>query len=174
MPTVFAHAVAAGALGSAVRPTAKLVALAALCAVLPDLDVLAFGLGIPYDHPLGHRGLSHSLVFAACVGVVVVALFYREDPQRHWLVVLFTLATASHGLLDMLTDGGRGVGLWLPFVDERVFFPVRPIRVSPIGAGFLSPRALAVLASEALWVGLPSLAVAGVAWGVRHRARRRA
>lgn len=173
MPTVFAHAAAAAALGAAARPSPRACALAALCAVLPDLDVLAFAAGIPYAHPLGHRGLSHSLAFAVAVGAAVTAAFYRRDPRRLGAFALFTAATASHGLLDMLTDGGLGVGLWLPFEGGRLFFPVRPIEVSPIGAGFWSTRGLAVLASEAVWVGLPAAGLAIGAWAWRrHRARR--
>ena len=174
MPTVFAHAVAGAALGSAVRPTGKAAALAAVCAVLPDLDVLAFAAGIPYEHALGHRGLSHSLAAAALVGALVVGLFFQRAPNRLGLWALFTAASTSHGLLDMLTDGGLGVGLLLPFRDARLFFPVRPVEVSPIGAGFFSARGLAVLQSEAVWIGLPSVLVASGAWLARHRARRAA
>ena len=32
--------------------------------VLPDIDSLGLDLGIPYGHMLGHRGLSHSILFA--------------------------------------------------------------------------------------------------------------
>lgn len=172
MPTVFAHAAVGAALAS-VRPSPKAVALAAVCTVVPDLDVVAFSFGIPYAHPLGHRGLSHSLAFAVVVGAAVTAWFYRRDPKWPGYLALFTLATASHGLLDMLTDGGMGVGLLLPFVDERYFLPARPIAVSPIGAGFLSARGLAVLASEAVWIGLPASGLVLAAWAVRrHRTRR--
>lgn len=55
----------------------------------------------------------------------------------------------SHGLLDTLTTGGKGVALLWPFSDERFFAPLQFIRVSPIGVGrFLSERGLAVLLSE--------------------------
>jgi len=47
----------------------------------------------------------------------------------------FFLATASHGLLDALTDGGLGVAFFAPFDNHRYFLPWRPIHVSPIGAG---------------------------------------
>src|SRR5437667_359091 len=42
----------------------SLVIVGAICASVPDADVGAFGLGIPYEHPLGHRGFTHSLLFA--------------------------------------------------------------------------------------------------------------
>ena len=44
-----------------------------------------------------------------------------------------------------------------PFSNARYFFPVRPIRVSPIGIGaFVSGNLLAVLTSEIRCVWLPS------------------
>ena len=30
----------------------------------PDLDVIAFRLGIPYSAPFGHRGAAHSILVA--------------------------------------------------------------------------------------------------------------
>ena len=76
MATVFTHAFVATALGAArprgVSPLKVAVVLSAV-AVLPDVDVLAFRLGIPYEHPLGHRGLTHSLSFAAVVGMLIAA-----------------------------------------------------------------------------------------------------
>ena len=38
--------------------------LGALASIAPDVDVAAFAFGIPYDAPFGHRGASHSIVFA--------------------------------------------------------------------------------------------------------------
>jgi len=74
------------------------------------------------------------------------------------------VVTASHGLLDALTDGGLGVAFLAPFSGERFFFPWQPIEVSPIGLRrFLSGRGLEVLRSELLWVWLPSILLAGAA-----------
>ena len=163
MPSSFAHAVAAVALGPAVQPRLRpwrLWVLAALCASVPDLDVIAFRFGIPYTHLLGHRGLSHSFAFAAVLAAVVVVLFFRRTPQRLALWAFFFAATASHGVLDAFTDGGEGVALLAPFSNTRFFSPWRPIEVAPIGVGrFFSLRGLEVLASEFIWVGLPALVV---------------
>ena len=54
MPTVLSHAVAATAIGAALitPPRLPVWGLGALCAVLPDLDVIAFALGLPYGHVL--------------------------------------------------------------------------------------------------------------------------
>jgi inner membrane protein len=83
--------------------------------------------------------------------------------------VLF-LATASHGILDAMTDGGSGIALFAPFDDTRYFFPWQPIRVSPISLErFLSERGLRVLQSEMLWVWLPVTALVAIVTVVRRR-----
>ena len=115
----------------------------AALSLLPDLDVLAFRFGIPYGAPFGHRGATHSLAFAALLGLAVLAW------TRRWPVAALAAAVvASHPLLDMLTDGGLGVALWWPASPRRVFFPWTPLPVAPIGAGMLSPRGLLVVAVE--------------------------
>ena len=140
----------------------------------PDLDVLAFRFGVPYGHVLGHRGLWHSIPFAAVFAAVVCfAAFPRPrsgfSRARAWSYLF--LATASHGLLDAFTNGGLGVALFSPFY-HRYFFPYRPIEVSPLGVGaFLSERGVAVLVSELVWVWLPCAALASLclAWARRRR-----
>lgn len=145
-----------GRAGLPERP--RLALLAAFLSAAPDLDVVSFALGIPYAAPLGHRGLSHALLVAAAVGLLA-ALAVRARPLARTAFVLAAV-TASHGLLDTLTNGGLGVALFAPFDFTRHFAPWRPIEVSPIGAGaFLSRRGLAVLASELVWVWLPLGAV---------------
>jgi inner membrane protein len=72
-----------------------------------------------------------------------------------WLY--FFLATASHGLLDALTNGGLGVAFLSPFDTTRYFFGFRPVAVSPIGVSeFLTAYGAQVLASEARWIWMPS------------------
>jgi inner membrane protein len=179
MPTVLTHAVAACGLGALFyrRGVPKGVwVLGAVCAALPDLDVAAFAFGIPYDHVLGHRGLSHSLAFAAALAAGLVALFFRRGVPGLGpgaLGLYLFLATASHGLLDALTDGGLGVAFFAPFNNERFFFPFQPIEVSPIGLRrFLSRRGLSVLSSEMVWVWAPSIVLAMAALGWRGRGQR--
>lgn len=176
MASAFSHAAAALALGTAFwRPAlpARFWVLGAACAVLPDLDVIAFRFGIPYEHVLGHRGISHSLLFAALVAAVVVALFFSRERQR-WgrLWLFFFLATASHAFLDALTTGGLGVAFFAPLENSRYFFPWRPIEVSPLSISrFFTARGLAVLRSEFLWVWVPSLVFATGALVARRRKR---
>lgn len=112
--------------------------------LLPDADVLAFVLRIPYSAPFGHRGATHSFAFAALCGLV--AWGAARSRRLGWLVAL---TVASHPLLDALTDGGLGVALFFPFSNERFFFPWQPLPVAPIGRGMLSARGLFVVAVEA-------------------------
>jgi inner membrane protein len=71
-----------------------------------------------------------------------------------------------------MTNGGIGVALFAPLDTGRYYLPWRPIEVSPISVRrFLSERGVAVLASEALWVWLPSAAFAASAWLLSCRGR---
>jgi inner membrane protein len=139
--SAFSHAVVALSIGTCFyRPgTHKRVWVAgALCSVIPDLDVIRFRFGIRYGDFWGHRGFTHSLLFGALLASVVVILGFRiglPTLSRFALWTYFFLATASHGLLDAMTDGGLGVAFFSPFDNHRYFLPWRPIRVSPIGVG---------------------------------------
>jgi inner membrane protein len=142
-------------------------------AMAPDLDVAAFRLGIPYEHEFGHRGASHALFTAALLGLAGAAgLRALGAPLLATFTFLFASA-ASHGLLDSLTNGGHGVALLWPFADDRLFAPVRPIQVSPIGLSrFLSSEGLAVLGSELVWIWIPGAALAvAVRWRMRSHDR---
>ena len=77
------------------------------------------------------------------------------------------LAAASHGLLDAMTTGGRGVAFFSPFSNRRYFLPWRMIEVSPIGIRpFFSERGAQVFASELTWIWIPAAAaaIAGILW----------
>jgi len=141
--------------------------------MLPDIDVISFAFGIRYEDMFGHRGFTHSFFFAALAGLVAARAVTRSASNPHalgvgsWalgvLWVWFAAITASHGVLDAFTNGGRGIAFFSPFSNHRYFFPWRPIQVSPIGVGFFSPRGLQVLASESLWIWFPSAIMAASA-----------
>jgi len=136
--------------GTSARRLAGAMTLLSLLALLPDADVVAFRLGIPYSAPWGHRGASHSVAFALGVALVAGALARAlRAPATKWGVLTF-LAVASHGVLDSLTNGGLGAALLWPFSHGRYFAPLRPLPVSPIGAGMLSSRGLYVVTVELL------------------------
>lgn len=175
MPTIFSHAVAATALGVTfnslpVRPwqpeagmPIRFWLLSLFCAILPDADVISFALGIRYRDLLGHRGLSHSLLFALALGWLIVAVcFPAVKMKRIWLAGYFFIVTFSHACLDALTNGGLGVALLAPFSNARYFFPWRPIAVSPIGADFFTARGGEVMLSELVWVWGPSLLIIAI------------
>jgi inner membrane protein len=173
MPTIMTHAVVPLAAGLALgrgRVPLGLVGAGMALAILPDLDVVSFRLGIPYADQLGHRGVTHSLLAAIVVAGLVTLIMRRGD--RRMTFAFLALSMASHGLLDMLTNGGLGVALFWPVESTRHFFPATPIRVSPIGAGFFSERGLAVLQSELRWVWLPTLGMAGLTYVMRQALRR--
>jgi inner membrane protein len=150
----------------------RLWLLGVACAMAPDLDVVAFRFGIPYEHWLGHRGLWHGVPFAALfAAVLTLAIAWRPRPgvSRLATFTYLFLATASHGLLDTFTNGGLGIALLSPFDLHRYFAPFRPIEVSPLGIGaFFSSRGAAVLLSELVWVWAP---FGMVAWGCGVTAR---
>lgn len=135
------------------RPPAQLgrwrwTTLLAAASFAPDLDVLAFPLGIPYGATLGHRGATHSLVFAGLCGCALGLDARLRGLSALRVMLSVSLVMASHGILDAFTDGGRGVALLWPFDDERFFAPWRPIPVSPIGPGILSRRGVRVMSYE--------------------------
>lgn len=136
-------------------PVAAMVAFSAL-SLAPDLDVIAFRLGIPYGAPFGHRGAAHSLCVALALATVA-AVTTRLRPEqiaggqtRARLWALCAAVAATHGLLDTLTDGGLGIALFWPLSNDRYFAAWRPIPVAPIGGRMLSSRGLRVLGIEAL------------------------
>ena len=93
--------------------------------MIPDLDVIGFRFGIHYGDFWGHRGFTHSLVFAAILAGLVMLLLPRTKTgiQRSYLFVYLFLATAGHGLLDAITNGGLGVAFFSPFNNQRYFLP---------------------------------------------------
>lgn len=177
MPTIFSHAFFATAIGRAAFANhlpLRFWLLTALCAILPDADVIGFSFGVRDGSMLGHRGFTHSILFAFSVGALVAALAFRNvriGLSRATLFGYFLLVTLSHPLLDMFTDGGSGVALFAPFSTRRYFFPWRPVEASPIGMRFFGDRGLDVIASEMIWVWLPALVILGVA-AIMRRLRR--
>jgi inner membrane protein len=172
VPTIITHSLVGAAIAAAGQPrpiSGRLCASAAVCAALPDVDVVAFAMNVSYGNLMGHRGLSHSLVAAAALATVATVGTRGAGVSRGRAWTVLFLATASHGLLDMCTDGGRGVAILSPWDTTRYFFPWRPIAVSPIGGQFFSPRGLTVLFSEIRWVWGPAATALAVAWLIRGR-----
>ena len=162
MPTILTHAalplIAAWALGPK-RVSPRLAVTGALVAIAPDLDVIGRAFDIPHTAPLGHRGISHSLVAAALLALLATIGSARDRPLPSF-AFLFA-AAASHGLTDMLTDGGKGIMLWWPLSDVRFAWAERPVEVSGIlGRSIVDGRLPAVLRSELVWLVAPALLLA--------------
>lgn len=138
--------------------------------LLPDADVIAFWLHIPYAAPWGHRGASHSLLLAGLAGALCGVWLGRWQGRALRALIVCVAVACSHGLLDAITDGGLGVALLWPWDQKRIFFPLRPLPVAPIGLRLFSRRGLWVLLRETLYF-LPLLTWA--LWPRTPRASRR-
>lgn len=66
MASIFGHGIVGFTLAKIVgKQNLKwLLLMSILSTILPDFDVISFKLGIAYEHPLGHRGFTHSILFA--------------------------------------------------------------------------------------------------------------
>ena len=141
---------------------------AGLMAVAPDLDTpLMRGFDLPRRSLFSHRGFFHSALFLTVFSGCLAAFVARRHPwsSAAWLTVLWAGSAITHPLLDMLTDGGGGVMLLYPLTSERLFFPWRPIRVSPLSIWAFFRRAGGILKSEfpfcaaALAIGVTALSM---------------
>ena len=176
MPTIFSHPAPVLALSIAAgyrTISGRLLLAGVVCSVLPDMDVAGFFMKISYGQAMGHRGASHSLLFAGVVGVIC-ALFAPWLHCRRWVAFLTgVFAVISHIALDAATNGGLGVGVLWPWDETRYFLPWRPIEVSPLGIRrFFSARGAEVMRSEFIWVWLPCFAAALFIFALRKSLNR--
>src|SRR5512143_2042139 len=122
MPTVFSHTAVPLAVGlglgrSCIPPRVLLAGVAV--SVLPDLDTIGLRAGIPYEVMLGHRGATHSLVFAvglALLGACACRVLRTGFGRAFWFLLL---AAVSHGVLDAFTTGGYGIAFLWPWSATR-------------------------------------------------------
>src|SRR5579859_411162 len=139
MASPWAHAIAGAAVGACYhdpRYRRRVITLAALCAVAPDLDLIGWPLGISPSALLGHRGLTHSLPFAVALGGIAALALLRDASTRERIAAatVLVLATATHSVLDALTSyAPSGPAFWAPFSNQRYRFPWTPLT----GAGGL-------------------------------------
>jgi len=151
----WAHAIAGAAVGAfyqAPRHRRRVISLAAICAVAPDLDLIGWLLGISPFTLLGHRGLSHSIAFAVMLGVIAATTLQHPVARRHRIAaaVVLIVATGTHGVLDALTTyAPTGPAFWAPFSNHRYRFSWMPLT----GAGGVKTD----FGQEALYVCLPAL-----------------
>ena len=153
----------------------KIILIGVICSIAPDFDVIAFRFGIPYEHWMGHRGFTHSIVFAVGLALILASIISKTW-KKNWLALFafFFFCIMSHGLLDGMTTGGRGVGYFIPFDNSRYFLPWRKILVSPLGiSNFFSTWGWRVIKSEIIWIGIPSLVIylGGWIWAIKKPTR---
>jgi inner membrane protein len=176
MPTVLTHTAVPLALGlglgSAVIPR-RLLLVGVAASMIPDLDVIGFKLGVAYADSMGHRGITHSLLFALIAGALAFLLSGRLG-ARPWIAGLFvSVSCISHGVLDMCTNGGLGIAFLWPFSHERYFLPWHFIEVSPLSLGqVFSHRGVQVMYSELHGVWLPALLLAAALTAARMGMRK--
>jgi inner membrane protein len=180
MATVLSHAAVAVTLGKACPGDtldSQALFLGAFCSVIPDIDVVGFAFGIRYGALWGHRGMTHSILFALLLSAAVTTMFYSKEARAviGRMFLYFFVCSVSHGILDAMTNGGMGIAFLAPFSAQRYFFRFRPIAVSPIGNRFFSHSGWIVLLSEAKWIWLPCAVLLSVVYGVTaFRANKRA
>ena len=178
MPSAIGHIAVGASLGYSLYPKEKTLKfwLSVLAlSIFPDFDVIMFKFGIEYSHPFGHRGFFHSLTFALIISLLFVIIFFRDKKllsKDFWLLSgVFFIIVSVHCVLDAMTDGGLGIGLFIPFDNSRYFLPWQPIEVSPIGISqFFSNWGLRVLKNEFMILILPSIILALSVKFVRSKA----
>jgi inner membrane protein len=170
VPSSLSHAMVAVTLGSIVAPRRLLrpfLVIGAASAVLPDIDAIGrpfYGAAGDIEALGGHRGFTHSLVFASVMGLVAFAAVLVNARWRGYRVRfgLFVAAvTCLHGVLDLSSSIGAAtspVQFWSPF-STRVYV----LSEHPINGPF----------SELFLCLLPLIAVTRVAWHVRGIPRPR-
>ncbi|MDH5178401.1 MAG: metal-dependent hydrolase [Gammaproteobacteria bacterium] len=177
MPTMLSHPAVAIGLLPWFRQIAEYRAIlltGMALAILPDIDVVGFKLGVPYGHLFGHRGFSHSLFAALLLGGVMAWWLCRtrDIPFKTTWLYLF-ICMASHGVLDAMTNGGLGIAFLSPFSNERFFLPFQPIKVSSLTVQhFFGQHGLNVLSSELIWIWLPVLPIFLAGMYLRRQSNR--
>ncbi|MBK7860589.1 MAG: metal-dependent hydrolase [Archangiaceae bacterium] len=138
-------------------PRLRLALAAVCCAAVPDLDVVAPVFDLRGPDLLGHRGLLHSLGFAAVLAGALTVAFFRTERPRVFALLFF--AGASHGLVDLFTRGDVGVALFSPFSRARLLSPLRPLPVCPLGVPEYFGKLGAIVLFDELLLLLVPLAI---------------
>jgi len=162
VPTPISHAAVGFAIAAWTQqapPATRLCVAGAVCAALPDIDVLWSPLHLVGTSPFAHRAITHSLAFALFGALLMTAVFFRSEPwreQRSRIALVLGLALLSHGCFDALSRYSLGVEFFAPFSAQRFRFPWTPLGDPSALAGQLIQEALVVFLPAVLigWLGL--------------------
>src|ERR1700741_719052 len=80
----------------------SLLQMGIIASILPDFDCAALAVGIPYESQFGHRGLTHSFIFALAFALLCRWRLPKEsdvNPRDAFMYIF--LSIMSHPLLDM-------------------------------------------------------------------------
>lgn len=124
-------------------PAIATVAVVAAAAA-PDLDLLL---------DLNHRGPTHSIGFAAALGVsyyaVARAMGFRPAGR---LGLLAAVAVLTHIALDLATAHSPVAVLW-PFWSRELTLPILLLPSAPTDGELMSQRGAILLFAELAWSG---------------------
>lgn len=160
---------------------------------LPDIDSVS-GLGGAADYLKYHRGVTHSLLGAAVLAVLLAGIInawgrnrppakkYGPEFNARWLFAVSGIAVGSHILMDF--TNAYGIRPFLPFSSRwyawDIMFITDPLLLLFLVAGLAMP-AIFRLVSEEVGAKKPmgrrgavaALVCMAVLWGVRDLAHRR-
>jgi inner membrane protein len=164
MPLTTTHAMvplAAALAGSQSLRLSPLLVAATAAAAVPDADVLVQHFArLASTSAYAHRGATHSL-FAALAAGLLAAIFHKPlkaPPVKAGAAV--AAAMASHGLLDMMTNGGVAVAYLWPLSSTRLFADWRPIHSSEVHLAHLVAQAAPRQAYELVHLIVPMFVIA--------------
>ena len=124
MPTIFSHAVVpiATGLGLGQKVSKQVIILSAFCALLPDIDTIGFKFGVPYGAAWGHRGDTHSMVFA--LAAALIAAVFAKKLNCHFYITFFMVfvATISHGHTRYVHQRWARRGIVLAIFNPALIF----------------------------------------------------
>jgi inner membrane protein len=173
--TIWTHAVAGFGIAQVYRPGRRVWlywTLAAFLPVVPDFDTFWVA---SYGSTFGHRGFTHSILFALWFAFLTATLSYRALRANLFvLTAVFFAAMASHGVLDAMTRGGEKIPFFWPLADQR-YGHWGPIPPQDLAFELPDPRRSRALRAELLWVWLPTAVWVAAVWtyrGIRGRQSR--
>lgn len=125
--------------------------------MLPDLDVIPAI--VLRDMQRYHNNVSHSILLAIPVALVIAGVFHRIYRSNFWLWFLICLASYDvHVFMDAVT-AERGVMMFWPLTDARIASPIKIFYGLQWGLGWFSWWHLWTIFTEGLFGSILILAV---------------